>query len=284
MRQREVLKSTGKLYICPTPIGNLEDITLRVLRVLREVDLIVAEDTRTARKLLNHFSIAKPTLSFHKYNEAKRLRELLERLEKGERLALISEAGTPGIADPGHRLIKACLEKGFDYEVLPGPSALITALVASGLPTESFVFQSFLPRKGSKRQSILKKLAAINRTIIIYEAPHRLVQLLTEIAVLMPERKVVLVRELTKKFEEFRRGTVQTVLESLQGEKLKGEVILLLGPGQELPARLTDEEIRKLVMEKLKAGWSKKEAISDIATIFDLPKRTVYEVVKNVRS
>jgi 16S rRNA (cytidine1402-2'-O)-methyltransferase len=276
-------KGTGKLYICPTPIGNLEDITLRVLRVLQEVDLIVAEDTRTARKLLSHFSIAKPTLSFHKYNEAKRLGELLARLDKGERLALISEAGMPGIADPGHRLIKACLEKGFDYEVLPGPSALVTALVASGLPTESFIFQSFLPRRVSRRRAILRKLATMNQTIIIYEAPHRLVQLLTEIAVLMPEREAVLVRELTKKFEEFRRGTVKTLLESLQGKELKGEVILLIGPGQRLPVRPTDEEIRKLVIEKLKAGWSKKEAISDIAAVFDLPKRVVYDVVKDVR-
>src|SRR5437016_8039479 len=187
------------LYLVATPIGNLEDITLRALRILREVDLIACEDTRHTQKLLNHFEIKTPTQSYHKHNESARAEELVQRIAGGERVALVSDAGMPGISDPGERVVRAAVERGLNVVAIPGPSALISALVASGLPTESFRFLGFLPARSGERRGALETLRMVPETLVFYEAPHRIVEMLGDLAtVLGSERKVVIARELTK--------------------------------------------------------------------------------------
>lgn len=227
-------KNPGKLYVCATPIGNLEDITLRVLRILKEVDLIAAEDTRRTRGLLTYYSIKTSLTSYHEYNEIRKGRELIGKLKAGQDVALVSESGMPAISDPGFRLVRSCLEENIPVEVLPGPSAALTALVASGLATDRFVFEGFLSRKKGKRDKMLTLLADETRTIVLYESPHRIEQTLESINAVMGERRMVLARELTKKFEEFRRGTAGEILKSVRENPPKGEIVLVI-EGQRHP-------------------------------------------------
>src|SRR5437016_5829658 len=196
----------GTLYLVATPIGNLEDITLRALRTLRECDVVAAEDTRRTGQLLKHFGISKPLLSYFKFNEAKRSEDLLERLRRGEKVALVTDAGTPGISDPGERVVQAAIAAGIRVESVPGPCALIAALTASGLRTEEFHFVGFLPHKPGQRRKELERMASVGGTLALYESPYRIERLLGELAEIFPKRQVVLARELTKKFEEFLRG------------------------------------------------------------------------------
>jgi 16S rRNA (cytidine1402-2'-O)-methyltransferase len=218
------------LYLVATPIGNLEDITVRALRVLRECDVVAAEDTRHSGRLLKHFNISKPLLSYFQFNEAKRAEEILDRLARGEKVALITDAGTPGISDPGERVVKAAIAAGFRVEPVPGPCALIAALTASGLPTDEFHFIGFLPHKSGQRHNRLTALKEISGTIAIYESPHRIDKLLGELNEIFPERDVVLARELTKKFEEFLRGKPAELLALAQKRSLKGEFVVLVAP------------------------------------------------------
>lgn len=227
----------GTLYLVATPLGNLEDITLRALRVLRECDVLAAEDTRRSGQLLAHFGIRKPLVSYFRFNEARRSEEILERLRRGQTVALVTDAGSPGISDPGERVVRAALAAGFRVEPVPGPCALIAALTASGLPTEEFHFVGFLPHKSGQRRKALERLATLPGTLVLYESPHRLERLLAELAELMPERAVVLARELTKKFEEFLRGRPAELLARVSQRAVRGELVVLIGPApSDLPA------------------------------------------------
>jgi 16S rRNA (cytidine1402-2'-O)-methyltransferase len=218
------------LYLVATPIGNLEDMTLRALRTLKECDIIAAEDTRRSGRLLKHFGLSKPLLSCFQFNEAKRSAEIIERLRRGEKVALVTDAGSPGISDPGERVVRAVLAAGFRVEAVPGPCALVAALTASGLATDEFHFIGFLPHKTGRRRKKLESLSGVPGTLIIYESPYRIERLLTELNDLFPDRQIVLARELTKKFEEFRRGTPAECLEVIKTRSLNGEFVVLVGP------------------------------------------------------
>ena len=218
----------SSLYLVPTPIGNLGDITLRSLEILKSVDLILAEDTRTSGFLLKHYSISKPMQSFHNHNEHRVLNGLIERMKKGETMALVSDAGTPGISDPGFLIVRECVQAGLSVDCLPGPTAFVPALVKSGLPMDRFVFEGFLPHKKG-RQTALKKLAEEERTIVLYESPYRLIKTLEQIKEFFgPERKVSVSRELTKMFEETVGGTVEEVLLHFGDKEVKGEIVLII--------------------------------------------------------
>jgi 16S rRNA (cytidine1402-2'-O)-methyltransferase len=218
----------GTLYIVSTPIGNLEDITLRALRILREVDWIAAEDTRHTGLLLKHFDIQKPLTSYFEGNEMKKREFILSKLKQGNRIALVSDAGTPGISDPGFRLIQLVIENEIPVVPIPGPSAVITALSISGLPTDAFLFKGFLPHKSKKRRDLLKQLEEIKETLIFYESPHRLSETLRDILDLFGDREMVLTRELTKMYEEVLRGKVSEIQTQIGERKLKGEMTLII--------------------------------------------------------
>jgi len=218
----------GTLYLVATPIGNLEDITLRALRTLRECDVIAAEDTRHTGQLLKYFGFSKRLLSYFQFNEARRSEEIIERLRRGEKVALVTDAGSPGISDPGERVVKAALAAGFRVESVPGPCALIAALTASGLATDEFYFAGFLPNKSGQRRKKLQELHAARRTLVLYESPYRIEKLLAELGEFFPEQTVVLARELTKKFEEFLRGRPAELLEIAKKRSLKGEFVVLV--------------------------------------------------------
>lgn len=216
------------LYVVATPIGNLDDITLRALEVLKSVDLIAAEDTRHSGNLLRHFEIRKPLVSYHEHNEAMRSEELAGRLAAGENVALITDAGMPGLSDPGVRLVRKCIERGLPYTIIPGVSAILTALVGSGLGTESFCFRGFLPVKSGQRERELRAAAESAATSVFFESPYRILKTLAACAELMPDRQLCVARELTKKFEEFRRGTAAELVTHYQAHPPKGEITLVL--------------------------------------------------------
>jgi 16S rRNA (cytidine1402-2'-O)-methyltransferase len=222
----------GTLYLVATPIGNLEDITLRALRTLKECDIVAAEDTRRTGQLLKHFEISKPLLSYFQFNEAKRSEEIIERLRRGEKVALVTDAGSPGISDPGERVVKSAIAAGLRVESVPGPSALVAALTASGLPTEEFHFIGFLPHKSGQRRKQLESLKGFAGTLVMYESPYRVEKLLGELHEVFPARQVVLARELTKKFEEFLRGTPAELQAKLQGRSIKGEFVAMVAPAE----------------------------------------------------
>ncbi len=220
--------TASTLYLVATPIGNLEDITLRALRVLRECDVVAAEDTRRSGQLLKHFQISKPLLSYFQFNEAKRSEEIIERLRRGEKIALVTDAGSPGISDPGERVVKAAIAEGFRVESIPGACALIAGLTASGLPTDEFHFVGFLPHKSGQRKNKLESLKTIEGTLVFYESPYRIEKLLGELNEVFPDSEIVLARELTKKFEEFLRGKAANLLEIAKKRSLKGEFVVLV--------------------------------------------------------
>jgi len=266
----------GTLFVCPTPIGNLQDITLRVLETLKMVDFIAAEDTRHSRKLLNHYDITTPTLSYHEHNERKRMGELLDGLKQGKNVALVSDAGMPGISDPGHILIKKCQEENIKVDVLPGPNAALTALVLSGMPTESFVYLGFLPTGRSERRRILEKAAFLTHTLILYEAPHKLIRTLQDIQETMGDRIVVVTRELTKIHQNVHRGKVSLLVEEFKTTPPKGECCLIIEAYEERIERgepsLWIKDMKQIILE----GKDNKEAMKVVAKKYGISKRDVY--------
>ena len=264
----------GVLYIVPTPIGNLEDITLRALRVLREVTLIAAEDTRRARVLLQHYDIRTPLLSYHDHNERQRLAPLLEALTQGD-VALISDAGMPAIADPGYELLRAALAAGLRVEALPGPSALTTALVGSGLPTDSFIWLGFLPKQAQARAALLESLRHERRTLLACESPHRLLATLAAIRATLGERPLAVARELSKLHEEYVRGTVGEVLAHFEAQAPRGEIMLVIG-GAEAAAAWDEAQVRAELALRQAAGEPLGSAARAVAQLAGWKRRAVY--------
>lgn len=272
---------SGKLYIVGTPIGNLEDITFRALRILKEVDLIAAEDTRHTLKLLNHFDIKKSLISCHKFNEYEKAGKLLELLNEGKDIALVSDAGMPGISDPGSILIAQAIDSQIEVIPIPGPSALITALVASGLSTDSFMFVGFLPRKSREIQDTLRKISGFDGTLIFYEAPHRIMATIKKLYEVLGNRRAVLARELTKIHEEFIRTDLESLLLNNNEEKLIGEmVIMVAGNSGEVSTESEEPEfdLAKAFAEIKKDGSSLKEELKKIAKKTDKTPKELYRL------
>lgn len=264
--------TSGVLYLVSTPIGNLEDITLRALRVLKEADLIACEDTRHTRKLLDHFGISKPAVSYHQHNEAARAEDLIARLERGDNIALVSDAGTPLVSDPGYRVVAAAIEAGITVTPIPGPSAALAALAASGLPTDSFRFCGFLPAKSSQRRKLLEELKRETMTLIFYEAPHRILDALDDIAAVMGDRPVAVARELTKVHEELLRGSAAEVRQRLNP---RGEITLLIGKGDPVADQTPVEDAVRALENQ---GVAHMDAVKQIAKARGLSKRDVYKL------
>lgn len=269
----------GTLYVVGTPIGNLEDMTFRAIKILQSVDVIAAEDTRHTGKLLQHFQIKTPQLSYHEHNRNDRLPELLSRLSDGKAIALVTDAGMPGISDPGYELVKACIEAGIEVVPIPGATAGITALSASGLPTDRFVFEGFLPASGRERQQRLESLQVESRTLIFYESPHRLRETLQDLAqYLAGNRNIVLARELTKLHEEFWRGSIEDAIAHYNQHEPKGEFTLIVA-GAQVEQPVLSEEALKAELEQIMAqGVSRSQASRQLAQLTKLPRRQLYQL------
>lgn len=280
-------KTQGKLYLCATPIGNLDDITLRVLKMLKEVDLIAAEDTRHSIKLLNHFEIKTPMTSYHEFNKIDKAKYLVEQMQQGVNIALITDAGTPGISDPGEELVKQCYEAGVEVTSLPGPAACITALTISGMSTRRFCFEAFLPSDKKEKQWILEELKEETRTIIIYEAPHRLVRTLGELRAALGNRRITICRELTKRFEEAYRTTFEDALNHYEVVEPRGECVIVI-EGKSI-ADMKEEQVKSWEEMTLEAhmehyesqGIAQKEAMRMVAKDRGISKRDVYQHLMN---
>ena len=272
-------ENRGKLYICATPIGNLEDITLRVLRILQEVDLIAAEDTRHTLKLLNHYDIKTPLTSYHEHNEATKSESLTDRLLGGSNIALVSDSGMPGISDPGGALIRRCHELQIPVQICPGASAGISALVLSGLCARRYAFEGFLPREKKKRRETLVSLATEQRTIVLYEAPHRLLTVLQEIYEHLGDREIAVVREITKKFEEVRCGSLTEIIEHYSENVIKGEIVLII-EGAEPIVENWPADIMFHVEHYVEMGLSEMEAMKRAAKDRGVAKSEIYKVYK----
>lgn len=271
--------SKGTLYVCATPIGNLGDITLRVLDTLREVDLIAAEDTRHSRKLLQHYQINTRMISYHEHNEKKQSIELVERLKGGQTIALISDAGLPGISDPGTEVINLCLAENIPVDVLPGPNAALTALVLSGMPAEHFAFHGFLPSSSSARKQSLEQLANQPLTQIFYEAPHRLVATLRGMAEFFEDRQAAVVRELTKLHQQVHKGTILELKEAFEKSEPRGECCIVIAPYVPVKPIGGPTEWRLEVKERIDRGLSKKEAMKEVAKHYGVKKSEVYQAL-----
>lgn len=272
----------GTLYLCATPIGNLGDMTPRVVETLRSVDVIAAEDTRNSIKLLNHFEIHTPMTSYHEYNKVEKARKLIQQLQEGKNIALITDAGTPAISDPGEVLVQLCHESGVPVTSLPGPAACITALTLSGLPSRRFCFEGFLPSDRKEKQEVLEELTGETRTMILYEAPHHLVRTLEELYEALGDREVVLCRELTKKFESVMRTSLKKALEYYESQDPKGEYVLVLrGKSreelrQEAAAVWQDMSIEDHMAYYQARGMDRKEAMKQVARDRGVGKREIY--------
>jgi len=275
----------GYLYLVATPIGNLEDITLRALRILKEVDQIACEDTRHTQKLLTHFDIHRPLVSYHEHNELTRAPELVLAMEQGASIALVSDAGMPLVSDPGHRLVSLCIRHHISVVPIPGPSALLTALSASGLPNEEFVFLGFLPARTGERQRALERLRIEDRTLIFYEAPHRIAETVAAALEILGDRPACLAREVTKLHEEFRRGKLSGIRESLEAYPAKGEITLLIGapePGEAGARFDTAQSLAARVDELIhQAKLDRREALKLAAKERGITKRDAYKQLLN---
>lgn len=276
---------SGTLYLVATPIGNLEDMTFRGVRILKEVDLIAAEDTRNSIHLLNHFEISTPMTSYHEYNKYDKAEILIQKLLEGKNIAVITDAGTPGISDPGEVLVQKCYENGIPVTPVPGAAACISALVASGQPAERFVFEAFLPQDHGKRKEILSELKEETRTIVLYEAPHRLKKTLSELTEVLGEnRELTICRELTKKHETFRQKTLKEALEMVEEEKPLGEYVLVIHGKPYEEIRQEEREVWRgisvedQIRQYLKAGDTMKEAVKKTASDRGVPKREIYQI------
>lgn len=273
---------SGKLYICPTPIGNLEDMTYRSVRILNEVDLIAAEDTRHSIKLLNHFNISKPLTSYHDHNKDTKGNYLIDKLLDGENIALVSDAGMPGISDPGEEIIKQAIENNIEVEVLPGATASITALVGSGLNTSKFVFEGFLDRDKKLRRARLEEIKEEDKTIIFYESPHRIKDTLKDMLKILGNRKISVNRELTKKYQEIIRTDIESIVELFNEKEIKGEFVLIVeGFNGEKTIKNNYEDLneREYVIILIEEGLSKKDAIKTVCKERKLKKDVVYKQV-----
>ncbi len=266
----------GTLYIVSTPIGNLEDVTLRALRVLKEADVIAAEDTRHSLKFLNHFSIKKPLISYWGEKEKLKADETLQRLKDGQAVALISDAGTPGISDPGTLLIRKAIEAGITVIPVPGPSAVITALSLSGFSTEEFTFFGFLPTKQVQRKKMLSRIMLEQRTLLFYEAPHRIREAMADFAEIMGDRKIVIIKELTKFHEEVLRGTVSDVRERLEQSTIAGEYVIVLQGKPESETLNMDDALAE-VRELMRKGLGRKVSVKRVAGAYGLSKKELYD-------
>ena len=273
----------GKIYLVPTPIGNLGDITLRALEVLKSVDLIAAEDTRQSLKLLNHFNIKKSLISYHKHNEQGKSEELIDRVRNGENIAVISDAGTPGISDPGSIVLKKCIENGIDVKVLPGATAFTTAIIYSGLDTSAFIFRGFLPRENKEKKEFVESLKDRRETIIFYESPYRVIDTLTFLKENFGNRNIAICRELTKLHEEIYRGSLEEAICYFNDNIPKGEFVLVL-QGKSLEeirnenvAKWEDMSIKDHIIYFINQGMSKKDAIKQVSKDRELPKSEVYK-------
>lgn len=278
------LKKPGILYLCATPIGNLEDITFRVLRTLKEVDLIAAEDTRNSIRLLNHFEIKTPMTSYHEYNKIEKAYQLVAKMRAGQNIALITDAGTPGISDPGEDIVRICYEEGIEVTSLPGAAACVTALTMSGLATRRFAFEAFLPRDKKERQAILEELREETRTIVLYEAPHHLVKTLTELTELLgADRRLTICRELTKRYEEKMQTTLEGSLHYYEANEPRGEYVLVIeGKSREQIAKEQQASWESMSIEEhmdhyMAQGIDRKEAMKLVAKDRGVSKRDIYQ-------
>ena len=270
----------GRLYLVATPIGNLEDLTLRALRVLKEVDVIACEDTRHSRLLLNRHGISGQLVSYHEHNEQHRASELLKRLQAGESVALVSDAGTPALSDPGYVLIRRAIDENIPVVPVPGPSAVTAALTVSGLAPDRFLFLGFLPRRADERRRALREVAAVPWTLVMFEAPHRIAGTLADLYATLGDRRMALVRELTKRFEEVQRGTVAEVLDRIRTTPPRGELTLVVeGAQAEQPTEL---EVGTQLKELLTGGKPPKDAVHIVAQAHRIPKRAVYQLMLEI--
>lgn len=272
----------GILYIVPTPIGNLDDITLRALRVLKEVELIAAEDTRHTQHLLAHFGIKTPLTSYHDHNERGKARTLVERLKSGASIALVSDAGTPAISDPGYRIVVDAIQAGIQVVPLPGASALTTALSASGLPTDRFLFEGFLPAKAQERKANLQSLRGEVATLVFYEGPHRLLDALNDMLKIFGDRDIAVARELTKVHEEFLRGKLSEVIGALADRDIKGEIVIMVR-GTSGEAQVSDEELHGTIRQLAGNGMGVKEIAELLGERYGLAKKEVYKVALDLK-
>lgn len=269
----------GTLYIVGTPIGNLEDMTFRAVRILQAVDIIAAEDTRHTGKLLQHFQVQTPQMSYHEHNRSSRIPELLEYLQFGKAIALVSDAGMPGISDPGYELVKACVDAGITVVPIPSATAAITALSASGLPTNRFIFDGFLPAKSQQRREYLESLLTESRTLVFYESPHRLRDTLQDLAdILGSDRLIVIARELTKLYEEFWRGTISDAIAHYQQKEPQGEYTLLVAGIPPTKPQLTEAELKAELLEMMKQGVSRSQASRQLAKDISISRRQLYQL------
>jgi len=276
---RDMDANAGTLYIVGTPIGNLEDMTVRAVRILQTVDLIAAEDTRHTGKLLHHFQIKTPQISYHEHNRMIRVPELVAKLQQGLAIALVSDAGMPGISDPGYELVRACAEEGFTVVPIPGASAVIAALSASGLPSDRFIFEGFLPAKSQARRTHLEGLQSESRTIVFYESPHRLRATLQDLAdVLGGDRKITLARELTKLHEEFWRGTTAEAIELHTKREPQGEYTIVVAGAEAVKVVLSESALRSELQTLLNQGLSRSDASRQLAQQTSLPRRQIYQL------
>ena len=275
---------TGTLYIVATPIGNLEDITLRALRILKEVDLIAAEDTRHTRKLLTHYDIATPLTSYHDHSESTKAPVLIETLLAGKNIALVSDAGTPCISDPGYRLVKGAAEADIPVVPIPGPSMLTALMSVGGLPTDRFAFEGFLPAKKSQRQRALRELCHEKRPLIFYESPHRLLSTLDDLRHIFGDRRVVVGRELTKQFEEILRGPISAVCSAFHNRSVKGEVALVVEGWDGQDENTSEQSAAELMRQLLADGVGVKEAARVVSEACQVPKRDAYALGVKIKA
>lgn len=280
--------SDGKLYLVPTPIGNLKDITLRALEVLENADVVAAEDTRQTIKLLNHFNLKKTLISYHMHNEQGKSDEILDRLKSGEQIALVSDAGMPGISDPGSVIVKKCIEEGLEFEVLPGATAFATALIYSGLDSSAFMFKGFIPRDTKSRKVIVEELKDRKETLIFYEAPHRLLSTLDFLLNNFGDRNIAACRELTKLHEEIVRGNLSEVIEHFNNNSPRGEFVLVLDGlseeeiEKEKRAEFEELSIEEHIVKYIEEGFSKKDAIKKVAKDRKVAKNEIYKYSTNI--
>ncbi|MGH2748433.1 MAG: 16S rRNA (cytidine(1402)-2'-O)-methyltransferase [Actinomycetota bacterium] len=271
----------GRLILCGTPIGNLEDMSPRALRTLQEVDVVACEDTRRTRKLLSHHGIkARALTSYHEGNEKRRAKELTRRITQGEVVALVSDAGMPGLSDPGYRLVRECIDAEIDIELVPGPSAVVGALAMSGLPTGRFAFEGFLPRKGSERRRHVEGLIEEPRTLVFYESPHRIADVLADLRDLLGDRPAALARELTKLHEEVRRGTLSELVGSVERDPPRGEIVLVVGGAvRDHRAEIPAEELARQARALMDQGVDRKEAMAEVARAAGVSRRKVFDAL-----
>lgn len=288
MEEVDSSMSTGKIYLVPTPIGNLKDITLRALEVLKKVDIVAAEDTRQTLKLLNHFEIKKTLISYHQHNEQGKSEDILQLIEEGKSIAIVTDAGTPGISDPGAVIVQKCIQNNYEFEVLPGATAITTALVYSGLDTTKFIFRGFISRENKERKKLFEEVRDSKETLIFYESPHRLLNTLSILMKELGNRKISVCRELTKLHEEITRGSIEEVIEVFSNRTIKGEFVLVVeGKTQDEIDREHREQWQDLSIEEhivsvMNQGLSKKEAIKRVAKERGMQKNEVYKIATEI--